>query len=185
MADPHGVVVHPHGVRCQLPQSNLLVSHRSADLGHVFLNSEVQVKNGTLELQIRTTKTTAIGSGFRMVIQAGPVKKFCPVYAWIAYHKSAKRTKSQLAFVSQDGLPVTTRVATPAIRLALQGSGFGDPRKFTLYTLRRGAVHQYAKAGATMGQIRTLGNWRSDAVKTYLPCRVVKEGPSTLSACLG
>ena len=168
-----------------LRQSNLLLSHKSAPMGHVLLSSEVQVKKGALELEIRSTKTTAKGSSYKMVIQAGPVRKFCPVYAWLNYQRTAKRTETQLAFVSQDGSPVTTRVATSAIRLALEGSGFGDPRGFTLHSLRRGAVHQYVKAGATLGQIRTLGNWRSDAVTTYLPCRVIKEGPSTLSACLG
>ena len=86
--------------------------------------------------------------------------------------------------MTTDGTPLSIAGVTRLVRVALKGSDYINPARFTLHALRRGAVHACVAGGASLEQVKELGHWASDAVKAYLPQRSVSAAPATLKACL-
>ena len=62
---------------------------------------------------------------------------------------------------------------------------FGNDTRFTLHSLRRGAVQACVKAGLGLNDIKEAGPWSSDAYKVYLSDKVIKDIPSALGSLLG
>jgi len=50
----------------------------------------------------------------------------------------------------------------------LMGRTSSDPRKFTLYAIRRGAINYFLYKGGSIDQLIRAGLWRSTAVLAYL-----------------
>lgn len=170
-----------------LRQSNLLVSTRSRDqVCHILLAKDVRVNNEHLWITVRSSKTIIEPRQqrtFKLTRADDPL--CCPVRAWQRYTEKFKLGPEDPAFITTTGTPLTIRGATKVLRAALVGSAYPDPRRFTLHGLRRGAVHACVNAGSSLQQVKELGQWASEAVKCYLPRKVISAAPATLRACVG
>ena len=168
-----------------LRQSNLILHNLLDKEEHVLLARNVSVTKKGLELVIRTSKTTTCYEQKLIVIPRASNPQYCPVVAWLNFRVLKAAAHARLAFVTSNGSPLLSRPATNLIRQALTHSTYKRPMSFTLHDIRRASVQTCAKGGATLGQLKALGGWKSDAIFSYLPRELVAKGPSTLSASLG
>ena len=162
-----------------LRQSNLLGTH-------VILTEDVIYTPDSLTIRVRSSKT--ITSKLKQVSLHIPCIKCspcCPVKAWFIYARKVKPELTGPALVVSNRIRLTVPSVTKLLRITLQGSTYTDPSKFTLHALRRGAVHGCVKAGASLAQIKDLGQWASNSVDAYLPPKVIKSAFSTLTAYFG
>ena len=67
-----------------------------------------------------------------------------------------------------DGLPLMTDGFDTMLRLALLEVGHPSPYAVTAHSMHRGGAPACAVLGASLEDIKTLGNWKSTAVNVYL-----------------
>ena len=169
-----------------LRQSNLLISGSRRMTPHTLLFKDVRWSEEAVWVTVRSTKTTTNSQRPHIYKLTAHSKRICcPVTAWKRYTNVRKRCASEVAFVTLAGNELTIARVTRMLRLALQHSSYPSPQNFTLHALRRGAVHACIQAGATVEQVRELGQWKSKAVECYLPPVLIQEAPTTIQACFG
>ena len=168
-----------------LRQSNLLTVGRD-NTTHTLLRSDITCKHNALQVKVRSSKTTkGLGQCRTYKLTRLEAQLCCPVRAWQKYYKHNKASTSPVAFTLRSGMPLTALAATRLLRVALKGSSYPEPHRFTLHALRRGAVHTCMSNGGTLEQVKELGHWTSKAVACYLPEKVVRAAPTTLKASFG
>ena len=169
-----------------LRQSNLLLRNVSDKPVHTLRAKDVLPLANELQIVVRSSKTLKSSSS-PLCIKLPKLGKSscCPLRNWNMYVAGCKERRSELAFLDVEGLPLTSRVATKVIRLALVGSTYPEPGKFTLHACRRGAAQALAKKGASINQIKRLGQWSSKAVHTYVPKSNIIQEAETLKAYFG
>lgn len=164
-----------------LRQSNLLPRSRSDPAPHLLARSDIAICKSGLCISVRSSKTITSPDQIQNIwVPATADPALCPRRAWKVLNQQRTDVDSRRAFVLPDGSPLTLRLATKVIKLALQGSDFKEPGKFTFHGLRRGAAQACARAGVPLDQIMELGNWRSKAVHTYVPRSLISAATSTL-----
>lgn len=169
-----------------LRQSNLVLRNAEDRPVHTLLRRDVKLLPHALNLIVRTSKTVRCPKDYKVFsLPEIPGSICCPRSAWKEYSKKVKHGTSCLAFVMSDGTPLTSRVATPIVRLALVGSSYKDPCKFTFHGCRRGAAQSLALAGSSIEQIKSLGQWSSNSVFTYVPRSKLVTEPETLKVLFG
>lgn len=169
-----------------LRQSNLLARSRKDPAPHRLLYTDVHPKRDCLIIHIRSSKTIKSSlKACNMKLPAIPGSPCCPLKAWADYERYAPLTPASPAFITRSGEPLLAPRVTAILRLALKDSSFKDPKAFTLHGLRRGAVHACVAAGSTITHIKELGHWKSDAVDSYLPKKVISSATSTLTSYFG
>ena len=94
----------------------------------------------------------------RLRAAVGPVGQASPLFTW----PSATGTGGG------QQIPLSMPLARQWLRILLARAG-ESPTAVTFHSFRRGACTLAFECGATEGDLRQLGGWRSDAIKAYLP----------------
>lgn len=171
------------GFACMLRSSNLL-SPTVAGWGgpHTLYFSDVVRCSTGLKVFLRSSKTLKNKPPVILDVLYSPSSSLCPVLTWDHYVRLFKPPPSGLAFLQLSGAPLTARPVVDIIRQALKASGYTNYNRFTLHSLRRGAVHVASLSGAPHDHIKAQGTWASDTgLSFYLPTNMV---PKTLASAL-
>ena len=168
-----------------LRQSNL-VSVTDGAHTHTLLRQDIVLKQRTLRMRIRSTKTTwRPEDEFWLVVPEITNSPYCAVRAWEKYIRSVSTRGDAPAFWRTNGEPLTARLWLAALRNALSCSGVRNPCDYTLHSLRRGGATACIRAGVGLEQVKQAGNWSSRAYKEYIPKRTVTVAPAALTKLFG
>lgn len=169
-----------------LRQGNLLLRNESDKPIHTLKAADVMADKNQLRLLVRSSKTrTKNEPPISLVLPKLKSSKCCPLKNWREYDEAVTSRRRNLAFVRSDGAPLTSRVATTVLRIALEGSTYPNPKKFTLHACRRGAAQALAAKGASLKQVQRLGQWTSKSVYTYVPKSNIVVEAETLKTYFG
>lgn len=139
---------------------------------HTLQAADIIDLNGSLRLIIRSTKT--LRSPFLALIDSLPSDDplTCPVTAWYRYKTFINPCPIGPAFVSAQGLPLTTGPVVAVMRLALKQAGHPDPGAISFHSLRRGGAQAAVHNRASQEQVMQHGPWKSKAgLAAYLPSK--------------
>ena len=168
-----------------LRQSNLVIGSDGGH-SHTLMRKDVTVKQRTLRIRIRSTKTTwRPEDEYWLVVPEIPHSHYCVVRAWKKYIRSVRLAPDDPAFWRANGSPLTSRLWLAALRSALSRTGTRDPWAFTLHSLRRGGATACVEEGVGLDQVKLAGNWSSKAYKEYIPKKTVSVAPEALTRLLG
>ena len=76
-------------------------------------------------------------------------------------------TKEQQFFVFVDGSPLCAHQLHNTLKSMIKGMGL-DPALYSFHGLRTGRASQMLNMGVSVETIKKLGQWKSNAVFTYL-----------------
>lgn len=104
----------------------------------------------------------------------------CPVTAWKNYKRAVNPCPLGPAFITQQGVPITTPPVVAAMRQALDLNNHPNPLAVTFHSLRRGGAQAAASMGASNEQLMEHGTWRSkNGLAAY-----VKPSPRIVSSLI-
>lgn len=154
-----------------LRQSNLCPRNKAAfDTTRHLLRTDVLPRHDALIVAIKWTKTRQGRHSSSIAMPALPGAASCPLAAWgamLAHSPTTRPLQPLFSFRDASPLPLSylKRVWSKAI------SDLGIAHKlYTLHSLRRGgATDIYQSGTASIQEIQSHGDWRSDAVFAYLP----------------
>lgn len=154
-----------------LRQSNLCPRNKSGfDPTRHLLRTDVLPRPDAIIVAVKWSKTRQGRHASSIAIPALPGATTCPLAAWQAMTSHSPTIEAgQPLFSFRDGTPLPlsylTRVWTGVIKQ------LGITHKlYTLHGLRRGgATDVYQSGTASIQEIQSHGDWRSDAVYAYLP----------------
>ena len=168
-----------------LRQSNL-VATGTEEQSHALRRGDIEVRDGSLRIRVRSTKTTWRNRDqYWLVIPPLRKSEYCPVNAWKRYVVEHPSPPHLPAFCDSNGRPISASVWLAVLRYAMSQSKYCNVEEYTLHSLRRGGAQACAEAGIEIGHIREAGRWRSNAISAYLPKKYVKTVPAALSKLLG
>ena len=160
------------GFTSLLRQGNLLGEVRPG--AHAIAARDVVSDPDGLQITVKSTKTRWSASPPIVIwIPRSPDRLLCPVAAWDAYTSSTRPCPAGPAFVLPTGAPLLPVTLVAALRMSLGALGVPDAECYSLHSLRRGGAQAYARDGCSLGRIKALGTWSSDAVLAYVPNSMV------------
>lgn len=150
---------------CMFRASNVLSpSHHPWGGAHTLKARDVWVCITGLQVIVRSTKTISPSSRPTLIhVYPSQDERVCPVRAWVHYLNLMRPANPGPAFLDDRRRPLTAGPVVAAIRLALGQAGYPFPKKFSMHSLRRGAVQQAELLGASHNDIMSHGLWRSNA----------------------
>lgn len=159
------------GFACMLRSSNLLSPTITAWNGpHTLQMADIIRVPSGLNVIIKSSKTLSNKNPVTLQVALSSSPLLCPVRAWDSYVLHFKPPVCGPAFILPSGLPLTARPVVNVIRAALKAAGYNNYKSFSIHSLRRGAAHVAAHAGASIQDIKSQGTWASDAgLSFYLP----------------
>ena len=153
-------------------------SHLSFDSTRLPTFEDVRVRGGYWHLRIKWAKTHQdAASGFWVPLLPRPGLPACPVARWgdLLRLRGSEAGGAPLFWVAGGTsggrtavLPLTMSVARGWLKILLTRLGRGE-EGYSFHSLRRGACTSAYREGASEGDLRALGGWRSDAVRCYFP----------------
>ena len=169
-----------------LRSSNLLPVSERARSPHLLGPEDISVTDQGLEVRVQSSKTIRdLANSQLIIVRPDDAAATCPVKAWKDYKMASMIVAGSFTFIRMNRRPLTLPQATMIVRRALHGSTFKKPANFTFHSLRRGGAQACARAGASLAQIKQLGNWRSSAVHTYVPIGMIQTASTTLNSNFG
>lgn len=154
-----------------LRQSNLGPSNKTGFDGTRHLTrGDVIVRNDAVIIAIKWSKAQQGPTATSVAAPAKPGSTLCPVRAFnnmILYTPTLAHSQPLCSF--RDASPMPTSYMNNAWDRILARIGC-PPRAFTLHSLRRGGATQvYNANAASIHQLKSHGQWSSDAIMEYLP----------------
>ena len=139
---------------------------------------DVELRGGQWHLRIKWAKAHQdAASGFWVPLLPRPGLTACPVARWgdLLRLRGSRTEGAPLFWVpgrvtggTLTHSPLTISVARGWLKILLTRLGRGE-EGFSFHSLRRGACTSAFREGASEGDLRALGGWRSDAVRCYFP----------------
>lgn len=154
-----------------LRQSNLCPRNKSAfDSTRHLLRTDILPRHDALIVAIKWTKTRQGRHASSVAIPALPGAVTCPLAAWRAMLRHSPTSRSPQPLLSfRDATPLPLSYLKRVWSMALRDQGITH-KLYTLHSLRRGGATDIYKSGtASIQEIQSHGDWRSDAVYAYLP----------------
>lgn len=154
-----------------LRQSNLCPRNKTAfDPTRHLLRTDVIARHDALLVAVKWSKTRQGSHASSVAMPALPGALTCPLMAWRAMLQHAPTIKHpQPLFSFRDATPLPLSYMKRVWDQTLIQLGITH-RLYTLHSLRRGgATDVYQSGTASIQEIQSHGDWRSDAVFTYLP----------------
>lgn len=154
-----------------LRQSNLCPRNKSAfDHTRHLLCADVLPRHDAVIVAIKWSKTRQGRHAASIAIPALLGAVTCPLAAWRAMiSHSPTIITAQPLFSFRDGTPLPLSYLKKVWTAAIQDLGIAH-KLYTLHSLRRGgATDVYQSGAASIQEIQSHGDWRSDAVYAYLP----------------
>lgn len=131
---------------------------------HTLRAGDVWVTVTGLKVVVRSTKTIKRNATPTLLhVYPAYDDSVCPVRAWILYLRTVSPPSSGPAFLDHLNRPLTAGPVVSAIRSALTEAGYPNALKYSMHSLRRGAVQQAELLGASHEEIMSHGLWRSQA----------------------
>lgn len=128
---------------------------------HTLKPCDILQSQDGLYVVIRSTKTLSGAKPTYLYVSPGDTPSTCPVRAWKLYNSIIRPWPLGPAFLTKDGLPLTSRPIVAFMRLALRGVGHPYANQVSMHSLRRGGVQCASNNGATTDQIMAHGTWKS------------------------
>lgn len=153
-----------------LRQSNIAPRNKAAfDHHRHLLRSDVILRNDSIVVALKWSKSRQGTVASSLAAPALPGAILCPCQAYRRMLQHAPTLKSPQALLCfKDCTPLPTSYLTKVWGKAMEHLGI--PRTaYTLHSLRRGGATDASRLGASIQEIRQHGDWRSDAVYSYLP----------------
>lgn len=150
---------------CMFRSSNVVSpSHRVWGGAHTLRATDIWVTLTGLKIVVRSTKTIKKNSK-PVILHVYPAYDdcVCPVRAWVTYLRTVAPPSSGPAFLDHLNRPLTAGPVVSAIRAALTDAAYPNPKRYSMHSLRRGAVQQAELLGASHEDIMSHGLWRSQA----------------------
>lgn len=137
---------------------------------HLITREDAQLRGDTLYLTVRSSKTTGPANRTVIPIKAVGDPRGCPVQAYQdALALAPARSRAPLFLNPTDNRPFAAATANLMLRSALTAVGFKNACWASFHSLRRSSAQECAKAGVPLGQVKSHGMWRSDAMAAYVP----------------
>lgn len=158
------------GYACFLRSSNLL-SPTIAEWGgpHTLTAGDISIKDGGLEVFIRSTKTRSISQGLKFFVPKETSRELCPAQAWVTYKNSVRPWAFGPAFIHNNRQPLTSVQLVKLMRLALKDCPDLITAKISMHSIRRGAAQAAADQGVPLNDILARGTWTSPSgLRPYL-----------------
>ena len=169
-----------------LRQSNLLPRSLKAPRSHELRLKDLILENNGLTIIVRSSKTIkSLANQYSLFIPAQETSQYCPVRAWKSYLQKRPLSESDLPFLTLSGRPLTTVKLLKILRLVLASLKVPNSSAYTLHSFRRGGAQAAQIAGASLKDIVELGNWRSNAIKDYLPKKASNAAVVALNSLFG
>lgn len=151
--------------------SNILCPTISAWGGpHTLQATDIILTGYSLKVLIRSTKTFKGPTPTAIEILPSSDPSTCPVTAWSHYKNCVNPCPLGPAFITEQGIPLTTAPVVAIMRLALAKAGHPDPTSVSFHSLRRGGAQTAIFQGASKEQVMKHGLWRSKSgLAAYLP----------------
>ena len=173
------------GYLTMLRHSNLVCTYEKLDSNpHVLLFKDAVVRDSSLFITERSTKTCLGSKPIIFVLKEAPKSDCCPVCAWIKYTRFIKLSSASLAFMLPSLKPLTSRILSRALRLSATAT-IGSDTGLTLHSLRRGATQACEATGLDITSIMSAGTWESNAVKQYTKNPIIDKAPAAILSLLG
>lgn len=154
-----------------LRQSNLAPRNKSAyDPSRHLTRDDVHIMRDAVVFNIKWSKTQQGPTVTSVAAPEMPGRTICPVQAYRRMLLDVPTTRHLQPMLSfPDGSPMPISYIDRVWDAAL--AGMGIPRRlYTLHSLRRiGATEAYAEGTATVQEIQSHEQWKSNAVYEYLP----------------
>lgn len=153
-----------------LRQSNVAPRNKSSfDAQRHLLRSDVLLRHDSIVVAVKWSKSRQGVIASSLAAPALPGAVTCPLQAYRRMVQHAPTTRSPQALVSfRDSTPLPISYVSKAWARALKHLGIPS-KAYTLHSLRRGGATEASNLGASIQDIRQHGDWRSDAVYSYLP----------------
>lgn len=153
---------------CMLRASNV-TSHPSNPWrgAHTLRAADIIIDHHGLSVLIRSTKTTGGARPHLIRLYPAANPTLCPVRAWTRYVALLAPPRSGPAFILHDGKPLTTGPVVTGMRLALTEAGYDNVNRYSMHSLRRGAVQLAERLGADHRDIMSHGLWSSTSGLNY------------------
>ena len=146
--------------RALLRVSHIVKSPHTLKAGDIFLTPW-----GML-IRIRSSKTVKTDSNINWIpITSLPVRTLCPVF-WVSQVLAWPRVQDAALFSTLTIPEYTYHVFARIFRTWIRAAGLHGA--FSSHSLRRGGATSMAASGCSLLDIKTRGQWSSDAVFTYL-----------------
>ena len=169
-----------------LRQSNLVVTSLAGSSSHVLRMKDIKVASNKIYITVRSTKSSWKKSDqFVICIPAIPGSACCPVQAWYQYRIMAPSDPDLPVFWINHRTPLDAKIWVGAMRYALTKLKYTNPHAFSLHSLRRGAASTCILKGMEASHIKEAGRWKSSAVYSYIPKKMVKTVPAALTTFFG
>lgn len=147
-------------------RSNNLVprSHQLDENSRHLTWNDIKFKSYGADLTIHTSKTNQLGHFHHIIpIPAIPDSPLCPIQALLAlgqYKDNAPLfSYNKRSFINYNDLHMGLKELAKRANL---------PNQYDTHSLRKGGASYASACGATIEQIKLQGDWRSDAVLTYI-----------------
>ena len=152
-------------------KSNLMISDSATDGAIPIKRSHVRHRSGMLVFYFVWSKTNQFGARVHSVPVASiPNSVLCPVLAYARMLQAVPAPPDSLAFIWPVGdslVPVKYTKFHLLFRTCLAKIGLPS-HKFSSHSMRRGGATHAFRMGVPGELIQLLGDWKSDAYKTYL-----------------
>lgn len=139
---------------------------KKGDIRGVLALDDVIMRQGGLDLNIRSSKTDQRGVGTMLRIEGTGDSSVCPVMALTKFLRMRSTVKGPL-FVHFGGSPLTRYQFNAMLRkgIGLLGLPQGE---FSSHSFRIGAATSAACEGIPVNKIMNMGRWRSSAILSYV-----------------
>lgn len=150
-----------------LRKSNVIFSHNSPL--HVLRTCDINLMNDILWISIMSSKTiTSPADAASLPIYPAP-GPHCPIQAWFTHLDHWPRPPTAPAFLTSMGTPISPSSLLTIIRSCLSAINSNNAPSFSFHSMRRTGSRHAARAGASVEDVMTLGDWSSSSVHTYVP----------------
>ena len=150
-----------------LRPSNIFVTKSGGvPTNHILRRADITVTKSGLHVKVHSTKSTKTPTTLPVIRAAGPA---CPVKAWQDYVAAVPSDQAAPILTDLLGRPYSTQRLLPVVRGALAALNHPEAMNFTFHGSRRSGARSAASGGATCTQVKRHGQWKSNAVYSYVP----------------
>ena len=146
-----------------------LLRKQHVTLSNVVLKRrDIQLTTWGMMLLIRGSKTIQYGDRIlKIPIARLNETELCAVY-WVTRHFAEMPAPPESpAFMVSKDVPLDYDMYMGILKYTAEQAGL-DPKDYSTHSLRRGGTSYLRSVGATIEELKTRGDWKSDAVLLYI-----------------
>lgn len=150
--------------------------------GHLIPRQDVTIRHDSLEVSIRSSKTTNARNLSVIQICAVSDPKACPVLAYRRVLRLSPGGPHDVLFKDpRSGQAFNAARANLMLKSALAAAGFGGAAGASFHSLRRSSAQACARSGVPLEQVQRHGMWRSSGIRSYVSSSHFSQAPQAIS----